>query len=212
MDKQRHRIWRNHGEFWRSWGLRASWAFLLLGFSLERRFGKNIGLYRDDGLVALSTTSGRLADTARKDLIGMFENFGLVITAQANLKSVNFLDITLDLSNGKFKPYRNPNNDPLYINRLSNHPPPILRQLPSSINERINIVRRRNVRRSLHSLQWRSQTIQVSFSPWFLNKIWDIVTNTQLLQDFEQRKNRSSDDKCIIPEQYFVRYFANGNN
>ena len=51
-------------------------------------------------MLALSTTSGRLTDKARKDLIGMFENFGLNITAQANLKSVNFLDITLDLSNG----------------------------------------------------------------------------------------------------------------
>ena len=74
--------------------------------SLEKRFGKNIGIYRDDGLVALSTTSGILADKAREDLIGMLENFGLKITAQANLKSVNFLDITLDLSNGKFKLYR----------------------------------------------------------------------------------------------------------
>ena len=212
MDKQRHRIWRNHGEFWRSWGLRASWAFLLLGFSLERRFGKNIGLYRDDGLVALSTTSGRLADTARKDLIGMFENFGLVITAQANLKSVNFLDITLDLSNGT----PNHTRSRMMTHFISTVYPtthlPSYDNYPHPSTKRINIVRRRNVRRSLLSLQWRSQTIQVSFSPWFLNKTWDIVTNTQLLQDSEQRKNRSSDDKCIIPEQDFVRYFADGNN
>ncbi len=51
---------------------------------------------------------------------------------------VNFLDVTFDLNNGKFKPYRKPNDDPLYINRHSNHPPSIIKQLPTSINKRIS--------------------------------------------------------------------------
>ena len=46
--------------------------------------------------------------------------------------------ITFDITNGTYKPYRKPNNEPLYINRLSNHQPSIIRQLPSSINKRIN--------------------------------------------------------------------------
>ncbi len=37
--------------------------------------------------------------------------------------------------NGKFKPYRNPNDDPLCITRHSNHPPSIIKQLPTSINK-----------------------------------------------------------------------------
>ena len=104
---------------------------------LEDRF-ENIGLYRDDGLAAVKTTSGRLADKARKQLTETFSKFGLKITATANLRRVNFLDITLDLTNGTYKPYRKPNDEPLYINRLSNHPPAIVKQLPSSINKRIN--------------------------------------------------------------------------
>jgi hypothetical protein len=106
--------------------------------ALEKRFGTNVGLYRDDGLAAINTTSGRLGDKARKDLIQIFGNFGLKITAEANLRRVNFLDITFDLTDGTYKPYRKPNNDPLYINRSSNHPPSILRQLPTSVNKRIN--------------------------------------------------------------------------
>ena len=51
---------------------------------------------------------------------------------------VNFLDVTFDLSTGEYKPYRKPNDDPLYINKHSNHPPSILRQLPTSINKRIS--------------------------------------------------------------------------
>ena len=105
---------------------------------LEKRFGTNIGLYRDDGLAAISTTSGRLADRARKDLIEIFKQFNLKVTATANLKRVDFLDITFDLTDNTYKPYRKPNDEPLYINRLSNHPPSFLHQLPASINKRIN--------------------------------------------------------------------------
>ena len=81
---------------------------------------------------------GRLSDKARKDLTHAFNELGLNITAQANQLSTNFLDITFDLSNGTYKPYRKPNDQPLYINRHSNHPPPIIRELPISVNKRIN--------------------------------------------------------------------------
>ncbi len=62
----------------------------------------------------------------------------LKITAEANLHVVNFLDATFDFNNGKFKPYRKPNDDPLYINKHSNHPPSIIKQLPTSIYKRIS--------------------------------------------------------------------------
>ena len=106
--------------------------------SLRERFGHNIGLYRDDGLGVIQTNSGRLADKARKDLTAIFARHGLKITATTNIKVVNFLDITFDLTNGTYKPYRKPNDEPLYINNLSNHPPSVVQQLPASINKRIN--------------------------------------------------------------------------
>ena len=54
------------------------------------------------------------------------------------MKSTNFLDITFNLSNRTYQPYREPNDVPLYINKRSNHPPAILKQLPMSINKRIS--------------------------------------------------------------------------
>ena len=85
---------------------------------LGQKFGKeNIGLYKDDGLAIMKSKSARLADKTRKELHKCFEQFGLKITAEANLHVVNFLDVTFDLNNGKFKPYRKPNDDLLYINR-----------------------------------------------------------------------------------------------
>ena len=86
----------------------------------------------------MKSKSARLADKTRKDLHKCFEQFGLKITAEANLHVVNFLDVTFDLNNGKFKSYTKPNDDPLYKNRHSNHPPSIIKQLPTSINKRIS--------------------------------------------------------------------------
>ena len=37
-----------------------------------------------------------------------------------------------------YKPYRKLNNDPIYINKNSNHPPSILKQLPISIEKRLS--------------------------------------------------------------------------
>ena len=94
----------------------------------------------NDGLAILKNKSARMADKTRKELHKIFEEFGLKITAEGNLRTVNFLDVTFDLSNGKYKPFRKPNDDPLYINRLSNHPPNITKQLPTSINKRIALL------------------------------------------------------------------------
>ena len=106
---------------------------------LEKRFGRDkIGLYRDDGLAILKTTSGRLADRVQTDLIKIFNDQGLEITAEGNQKIVHFLDVTFDLTTSKYYPYREPNDDPLYINSRSNHPPSILTQLPRSINNRLS--------------------------------------------------------------------------
>jgi hypothetical protein len=50
------------------------------------------------------------------------DNIGFKITAEVNHHVVNFLDLTLDLKNKTFSPFRKPNNDPLYVdNRSTTH-------------------------------------------------------------------------------------------
>ena len=51
---------------------------------------------------------------------------------------MNFLEVTLDLTTGKYKPYNEADNIPLYINAKSNHPRNIIKNLPESISCRIN--------------------------------------------------------------------------
>ena len=68
----------------------------------------------------------------------MFNEFNLKVTAQFNNHQVNFLDVTFNLNEENYHPYRKPNNDPLYIDSRSNHPPNIIKQLPKSINDRLS--------------------------------------------------------------------------
>ena len=105
---------------------------------LPKRYrGKNVGLYRDDGLGVLRGMTGSAADRARKDVVDHFKKLGLRLTIDTNIKTTNFLDLTLDLHSGKHYPYRKPNDNPLYIDRRSNHPPAILKELPAAISRRL---------------------------------------------------------------------------
>ena len=98
----------------------------------------NTGLYRDDGLAAIRCLSARRFDRLRKDITELFKRENLSITIVANLEVTDFLDATFDLPNGKYYPYRKPNNDPLYINAHSNHPASIMKELPSMIGRRVS--------------------------------------------------------------------------
>ena len=50
----------------------------------------------------------------------------------------NFIDVELNLATGEFKPYRKPNDSPVYINANSNHPKTITDQLPKMIEYRLS--------------------------------------------------------------------------
>ena len=43
----------------------------------------------------------------------------------------------MDLVNNTYQPYRKPNSETVYINKHSNHPPNILKELPKAVNKQI---------------------------------------------------------------------------
>ena len=98
---------------------------------------ENVGLYRDDGLGILRNSSGPEIERKRKQIIQIFKSCGLNITVKTNLKTADFLDVRLDLVNNTYQPYRKPNSETVYINKHSNHPPNILKELPKAVNKRI---------------------------------------------------------------------------
>ena len=117
--------------------LRRSRSFEIIGLfllnNLSEKYGKsNVGLYRDDGLVLLRNTSGPQSERTRKDITREFKKQGLNISISTNQKICNFLDVTLNLTDGTHSPYRKPNNETLHIDTNSNYPPTIIKHLPSA--------------------------------------------------------------------------------
>ena len=104
---------------------------------LSSKFSKEkIGLYRDDGLSCFQNVSGTQAEKVKKKICEIFQSCGLKITIETNLQITDFLDVIFNLKNEKYYPFRKPNNDPLYINALSNHPKNI-KEIPNMISKRI---------------------------------------------------------------------------
>ena len=68
----------------------------------------------------------------------MFKGVGFKIEIETNLKIVHFLDVTFNLANSTYRPYRKPNDNLLYIHTSSNHLPQIIKHLPDSTEERLS--------------------------------------------------------------------------
>ena len=99
----------------------------------------DVGLYRDDGL-GVTCAPPRQVEAMKKKICAIFRKNKLEITIEANKKSVNFLDITMDLESETYRPYIKPNDAPLYIHKLSNHPPSILKNIPAAVNKRLSSI------------------------------------------------------------------------
>ena len=93
-------------------------------------------IYRDDVLAVTRATS-RQQEKMRQAIVKVFSEHGFGITIFINLKRVDFLDITLDLEKGTFKPYRKPGDRPRYVHSQSNHPPQVIKNIPAGIERRL---------------------------------------------------------------------------
>ena len=97
----------------------------------------NVGLYRDDGLAVCRSTP-RQIELIKKKICQIFKENNLRITIEANKKTVDFLDVTFDLSSGTYEPFMKANNTPLYVHTDSNHPPSITKNIPEGVNRRLS--------------------------------------------------------------------------
>ena len=84
---------------------------------------KNIGLYRDGGLAVFKNVSGPASEKIKEHLQYLFQQKSLQIIIECNLKVANYLDVTFDLNDGSYRPYRKPNHETHYIHIQSDPPP-----------------------------------------------------------------------------------------
>ena len=96
----------------------------------------DVGLYRDDGLGIFRNLSRHNIERKKNEIIKIFKSFRLSITLTTNVTSGNHLDVNFDSTKYIYKPYRKPNDEPVYINRHSNHPSNIARQITLSVSSR----------------------------------------------------------------------------
>ena len=83
----------------------------LVGLYIQSKLEKilpksNFGLYRDDGLALLRNLNGQETDKVRKNIIRVFKDIGFSLEIETNLKEVDLLDISLNLRNGTYRPYK----------------------------------------------------------------------------------------------------------
>ena len=98
----------------------------------------DIGIYRDDGLLRLKNCTNFKHEKIRKKLSKIIKELGFGVELSGNVKIVNFLDVTLNLDQGTIEPFIKQNGEPIYVNAKSNHPVSIIKQIPRSINSRLN--------------------------------------------------------------------------
>ena len=101
---------------------------------------EELGLYRDDGLIMIKQANGPNMERIRKILHTAFRQEGLSITTCKPSLVANFLDITLGINNKSYRPFRKEKNITQYINKGSNHPPSIIKNIPDVVNRRISTI------------------------------------------------------------------------
>lgn len=97
-----------------------------------------LGLYRDDGLALIEHANKQKLDRIRKQLHECFKDEGLKITVDLCDTHVDYLDVTLNIEDMSYKPYKKPNDTPLYVSTQSDHPMNIIKNIPDMIAKRLS--------------------------------------------------------------------------
>ena len=80
--------------------------------------------------------SGPDSKKIKKKMCKIFKQNGLIITVECNLAITDFLNVTFVLKSATYYPCKKLNNKILYIRKHMNHPPSIIKQIPSMITNK----------------------------------------------------------------------------
>ena len=75
----------------------------------------------------------------RKKVTQAFRQHDLRVTMHTNSIQTDFLDNTFNLSSNKYWPFKNPKDQPLYLNVQSNQPSMVIKQIPAMSEKRISM-------------------------------------------------------------------------
>ena len=90
---------------------------------------EQFGLYRNDSLIIINKLKCEQERTAKKNR-SIFEDHVFTITIDRNIfQTVFFLDISLNLRNNKYEPYKKEYSEIKYIPNQSNNPKIIIKDI-----------------------------------------------------------------------------------
>ena len=82
----------------------------------------NFRFYRDTGTALLGNLNRKQTDRVRKNIIGVFKDIGFSLGIETSLKEVDLLDVSLNLQNGTYRPYKKPNDRLPHIQKQKQTP------------------------------------------------------------------------------------------
>ena len=89
----------------------------------------------------VSDKSGPEIERIRKKITEVFKRNDLKLDEATTISTrTDFLDIVLDLKEDTYSPYCKPSNQIKYVHADSNHPPSIIKQIPSIIESRLRML------------------------------------------------------------------------
>ena len=100
---------------------------------------KGNGLYRDDGLLMLRIGK-RQMEILRQKLVKLFGENGFTIEVKHSVKSIEFLDVQMDITTNTHRPYKKPIDKIKYVHKDSNHPPAVIKQIPRTVEDRLSML------------------------------------------------------------------------
>ena len=80
----------------------------------------------------------QLQKKKKRQLQSLVKQKGLQIIIECKLKVENYIDVTFNLNDHSYQPYRKPNDETHYIHTQSDHPLSVTNQLPRSIEKRLS--------------------------------------------------------------------------
>ena len=98
------------------------------------------GIYRDDGLAINKIKGSRRIAQSEIDgkLRKIFASENLKIEIDPLTPVTNYLDVSFNLTKHENDPFRKPDDDPVYLNKNSDHPNHIIKHIPIMVEKRLS--------------------------------------------------------------------------